>query len=89
MSEQLDLFGGCYGGPARKKRTSTQPNGYATRPGSGPAGETCKTCHHCCQIQYTKNFYKCALMKKHWTHGVGSDIRLKSPACRHWKGKDK
>ena len=59
-------------------------NGYAARPGTGPAGETCKTCKHSCYHQRVRRFWKCRLMKDKWTHGYGTDIRLKSPACKEW-----
>lgn len=63
--------------PKGRKKT-----GYAAAPGSGPAGESCKTCKHLSGHQRGKKFYKCGLMK--WTFGAGTDIRLKSPACWHW-----
>lgn len=63
--------------------------GHAWMPGTGPAGETCGGCKH-----YTRTtsgslrvYRKCALMKAHWTHGPGSDIRAKDAACRHWERK--
>lgn len=61
--------------------------GHAWTPGTGPEGETCGGCKH-----YTRTttgarntFRKCELMRAHWTHGPGSDIRAKDPACREWK----
>lgn len=56
--------------------------GYAARPGSGPAGETCGSCFHASQVS---GYWKCAAVKHRWSHGLGSDIRLKSPACSQWK----
>jgi len=62
-------------------------NGYAARPGGGPEGETCKSCAHCIAKYWDgRAFYKCELMRPLWTNSYGSDIRLKSPACRHWEG---
>lgn len=70
----------------KKKRKNTQANGYAMPPGGGPEGETCKTCVHCIQVEYhDKNYYKCGEVRDRWTHGTGSDIRLRSPACLKWK----
>jgi len=64
-------------------------SGYAAAPGSGPQGETCKSCAH-----YTHNdwrtaraFRKCALMRAVWTHGPGTDILASSPACSQWAKK--
>lgn len=62
------------------------PRGYAATPGTGPAGETCRTCaHSCISHAYTRNHWKCELIKHRWTHGPGTDIRLKSPACHGWE----
>jgi len=72
----------------KKKRKNTQANGYATTPGTGPEGETCKTCELCTKIEYhDKNYYKCGKVRNLWTHGTGSDIRLRSPACSQWEAK--
>lgn len=35
-----------------------------------------------------KTFTKCSLMRAHWTHGGGSDVRRKDAACLHWKGNE-
>ena len=59
--------------------------GYASPPGHGPAGETCGTCAHsrCSVIPSGRRFWKCNLRRP--TGGPGTDIRLKSPACRRWE----
>jgi hypothetical protein len=68
-----------------RKRDET-PKGYAARPGTGPPGETCRTCAHCCaRSGDRKTFYKCELLKHLWTNSYGTDIRLKSPACAKWE----
>jgi hypothetical protein len=69
------------------KRKPTVRKGYAATPGTGPQGETCKTCAHAFgNGNYgQKVFYKCALLKHCWTSGYGTDILLKSPACRYWE----
>lgn len=61
--------------------------GHAANPGSGPKGETCKTCAHCVRTQSPggSTFFKCGLMRDHWTHGGGTDIRANDPACKEWK----
>jgi hypothetical protein len=69
-----------------QKRKPTQPKGYAARPGSGPAGETCGTCAHYLRVEGgNRAFPKCALMRRHWTHGPGSDIRRAAAACEKWE----
>lgn len=44
-------------------------------------GKTCRSCQHLVRVSYGKTFYKCGLIRSQWTHGVGTDIRLKDPAC--------
>ena len=59
--------------------------GYAATPGTGPAGETCRSCKHKTkQRGIVGHFLKCALMENHWTHGCATDIKAKTPACREW-----
>lgn len=50
--------------------------------GSGPDGETCKTCNSSIRIGYHNKYYWKCNLKSPWTHGAGSDIRLKWDACR-------
>ncbi len=67
---------------SQPQRRVTRPNGYARRPGSGPAGQTCKTCVHCVGTGAHKHiFYKCLVIRHRWTAGPGTDILLRSPAC--------
>ena len=69
------------------KRNPTVLNGYAAPPGTGPLGETCKTCAHKRSMTNrsgAKHFIKCEANRERWTHGEGSDIRAGSPACRVW-----
>jgi len=65
-------------------RKTTQPRGYAAPPGTGPEGETCGTCKHIYRNRLAKTYLKCALMRRNWTGGPGTDIRARAPACRHW-----
>jgi hypothetical protein len=51
-------------------------------------GKTCRTCRHALRISYAKGFYKCNLVRDRWTHGTGTDIRLKDPACSFYDEKD-
>lgn len=66
----------------------TVPKGHAWTPGSGPAGETCKTCAHITRNKWGRVYLKCGLTKAKWTHGPGSDIRARDPACKFWKKGD-
>jgi len=61
--------------------------GYARRPGTGPEGQTCGTCANVVCKSYSRNYYKCGLVKT--TGGPATDIRLSSPACELWKKKDR
>jgi len=82
-----DLFGNEIPNQPHVKKPG-QANGYAARPGTGPAGETCKTCANAWRkTTYRHAYWKCGLTK--CTCGYGSDIRLKSPACQFWKQKTK
>lgn len=58
--------------------------------GGGPAGERCGTCAHATRTMACggKVFYKCGLMQKHWTHGAGTDIKLRWPACSQWQSRE-
>lgn len=71
--------------PVSLKRKPTVPKGYAAPPGSGPNGETCKSCKHYAIRRWSKDYRKCALMRAHWTCGPGSDIKAGSPACSRWE----
>lgn len=61
-----------------------QLDAYAAVPGSGPSGETCKTCRHSFARSMTsKRYWKCGLVPI--THGPATDIRVGSPACSKWQ----
>lgn len=72
----------------KRKRREPKPNGYAYFPGTGPAGETCKTCKHIYRNRLAKTYLKCNLNQAKWTGGGGSDIRAKSPACKFWEPQE-
>lgn len=83
----FDLFGETVVERVQKigQRKPTQPKGYAASPGTGPVGETCRSCLHYTRKQYhTYTHLKCGLMQAAWTHGPGSDIRANSMACKKW-----
>lgn len=90
MPAEIDLFGEPVIGPipcvgVTGKRQPTKRKGYAAPPGSGPEGETCRSCRHYARVSHAKVYLKCALMYPHWTNGQGTDILGKSPACRLWE----
>ena len=67
-----------------KPKRRYKANGYAASPGTGPYDETCRTCFHRTRHHYHGKVYnKCGLVKP--THGPGTDILCKSPACYCWK----
>ena len=88
---QTSLFPGLPLPPTRSKnakgRTISRPNGFARPPGTGPQGETCGTCVHCAYTGSGKRRYpKCDVIRFRWTHGPGTDILVRSPACEMWQG---
>src|SRR5208282_6310653 len=73
-----------------RSKASPSMKGYAAPPGTGPVGETCRTCKH-----YTHNrgsegrskpYPKCGLVKT--TNGPGTDIKAKSLACEKWETRN-
>jgi hypothetical protein len=75
--------------PLKDAKKKPGPNGYAARPGSGPKGETCRSCEFAVRTQPGRKVYwKCWMFRKlggKWTHGYGTDILLKTPACSYWQ----
>jgi hypothetical protein len=69
----------------RKRRLAGRPLGYAALPGTGPEGETCKTCAHLYRNRMAKTYLKCGLMRAVWTGGGATDVLARSPACRRWE----
>lgn len=58
----------------------------AAKSGTGPDGETCRTCAHRVRARYRDRVYqKCGLCRKQWTHGPGSDIKVYWNACMYWE----
>lgn len=78
----MEAFAEGLDAPKIKNKVS----GYAAPPGTGPKGETCKSCKHICRHHdYKHTYIKCGVIRHRWTHGLGTDIRVKSPACRLWE----
>jgi hypothetical protein len=62
-----------------------EPRGYAAPPGTGPAGETCRTCDHYVIVRHAKTYPKCDLNRACWTGGRRSDILVSAAACAKWE----
>lgn len=70
-----------------KNRKYSRPRGHAAPPGSGPKGETCKTCEHCTVHKgNSRSYTKCDLVKP--SNGPATDIRQKDPACSRWEKEE-
>ena len=80
---QFSIFGGTERPKVDNPRT-VPANGYAARPGTGPQGETCGTCQHCCAKTRNRTYYKCGLCVSNWSASRTSDVLLRSPACQFW-----
>lgn len=98
MTDPLDLFGKLADPEApalsdaeRKRlyrRAASVPRGHAWKPGTGPEGETCKTCAHYTLRQFGGTYRKCGLMRAHWTSGPKTDVRASDPACLKWSSDE-
>lgn len=72
-----------------QKRPKPKKKGYGGIPGTGPAGETCRSCQNCVSVgHHDKTYSKCLLIKHVWTHGPGTDILQKTAACSRWVRKE-
>lgn len=85
MAEQAELFEVGQRMPIPGASPRQRSRATPAPVGSGPEGETCKTCLHYTRAQYHDYVHlKCGLMRAVWTHGPGTDIKAKWPACREW-----
>lgn len=88
MIQQFDLLGDPIDRDAIMRKSSRRKGGYAARPGSGPKGQRCNTCAHYARVSGGGGkFTKCQLMARVWTHGPGTDIKARAPACFYWERK--
>lgn len=72
-----------------QRQRRVRKKGHAAWPGTGPAGETCRSCAHYRSHQSgVRTHPKCFLARAAWTRGPGSDIRAKDPACEKWTIKE-
>jgi len=74
--------------PPSAARKLSRKHGHAALPGTGPDGETCKTCRHLEHRQFAGVYLKCWLMRAYWTRGEGTDVRAADAACRRWEARD-
>lgn len=65
-----------------------EPRGYADRPGTGPAGETCGSCAHHVSKRMSKRYHKCGLTAACWTGGRRTDILVRAAACSKWEKEE-
>jgi hypothetical protein len=68
-----------------RRKVAAPPKGYAAVPGTGPKGETCKSCRHIERIQDVKRYRKCGLVHAYWTYEPGTNIKAGSLACSRWE----
>lgn len=76
--------------PAERRtlnKKAPKRKGHPRPPGSGPDGETCKTCKNLARVVHAKTYLKCALMRANWTGGAGTDIKAGDPACDKWEAR--
>ena len=87
MSRQLTFLsiGGEIVTAQQRGKHYVQPRGYFYHPGTGPADETCGSCKH---IMAGRRWYKCGLNRARWTGGRGSDILVRSLACKYWEATE-
>jgi len=76
-------------GPPKPKGFHPKKRGHAGIPGTGPKGETCKTCRHIYRNHMAKVYLKCALNRVRWTGGSASDIRARDLACEKWESNER
>jgi hypothetical protein len=60
--------------------------GYAAPPGTGPEGESCRTCKHIYTNHAAKTYYKCRISPCQSKTRKG-DVSSISPACHKWEAK--
>ena len=72
--------------PKRRAQRTREDRAHAAPPGTGPLGETCRSCRFYRRVMSNTRVYrKCGIIKAEWTHGPGTDIRAHDAACRHWE----
>lgn len=70
----------------RLQMTRSKKRGHAAPIGSGPEGETCKTCQNLVRrTGAARTFLKCGLRVAIWTNSYGTDVRAGDAACKKWE----
>lgn len=59
--------------------------GHAARPGTGPKGETCGSCHYLVRSYASRLYLKCGLSRGRWTGGTATDVLARDAACSKWE----
>lgn len=78
----LDAPHGARPHVAKVKRSE----GYAAAPGTGPFGETCRTCRHLCGVRGNEYASACAIGKK-GPYGARLYISPTAAACRLFEAR--
>ena len=77
--------------PSERKalnKKAPKRKGHPRTPGTGPDGESCKTCEHLVRRQLSKTYLKCGLMRDNWSGGAATDVKAGDSACEKWKAKN-
>jgi len=80
MADQLQLF------DAGPRKRVPRPTCTPYPVGTGPRGETCRTCRWIVRLR--GRYLKCLKARVAWTHGGATDIRAKWPACKAWEARE-
>lgn len=82
---QMGMLGVPDGAQPNGPRHGPARNGiYASTPGTGPAGKTCRTCEHKIYSHHSLPKHpKCNLVA--WTAGDATTIKTSTPACRRYE----
>ena len=80
IESETDLFG-------ERVQLVKRPNAYASPPGSGPDGKTCRTCEHILRAAAgNATVSKCKLVDPYG--GAATDINMHTAACRQYEPRE-
>ena len=96
MLRRSDLFGPILPSPFELKLNAERirakeiknkiPRGYIATPGTGPKGETCRTCQHVVRVRLMgEQRLRCGLNQAKWKKTNRSRVIPTSPACSQWE----
>lgn len=89
MMTNLNLWGEVPLSPVLPVTTRRKKSACRGRPGDGPDGTTCGGCKHAwfhTANAGKKRYWKCGLV--HATHGLATDIRVRTPSCEFFERSD-